>query len=47
MTNLKKNESKREVRKLSLKNLGKNPRIEEVKLEDEKFFAYEKQRSHN
>ena len=32
---------------LSVKNLPKNPRLTEIKLEDEKFFAYEKQKSHN
>lgn len=32
---------------LSVKHLKKNPRLVEVKLEDEKFFAYEKQRAHN
>ena len=34
-------------KKLSLKNLKKNPRIKEIRIEDEKFFAYEKQKAHN
>lgn len=36
-----------EQKTLSVKNLQKNPRLAEIKLEDEKFFAYEKQRAHN
>ena len=31
---------------LSLKGLQKNPRLKEIKIEDEKFFAYEKQLPH-
>lgn len=42
-----KNEKTTSAEKLTLKNLKKNPRIVELKVEEEKFFAYEKQRSHN
>lgn len=36
-----------EQKPLLVKNLLKNPRLSEIKIEDERFFAYEKQRSHN
>jgi hypothetical protein len=32
---------------ISTEHLKKNPRISKIKLQDQRFFAYEKQRSHN
>lgn len=34
-------------KQLSVKHLTNAPRLGEIKLEDEKFFAYEKQKAHN
>jgi hypothetical protein len=33
--------------KLSLNNLSQSPRLDDIKIEDDRFFAYEKQKSHN
>lgn len=36
-----------EKQKISIEHLKKNPRIGKIELEEERFFAYEKQKSHN
>mgnify|MGYP006922159268 CR=1 FL=1 len=33
--------------KISVEHLTKNPRIGKIEIEEQKFFAYEKQKSHN
>lgn len=40
-------DKKVEKQKISTEHLKKNPRIGKIELAEERFFAYEKQKSHN